>query len=976
MSIKEKLQDYFSTVPHLVFGEQTKERMVQAKLAQIIISSADPEELKNKVVKEIAIALGASRCSFLEYDSSKNSFKKITNSYSRKREAISLLGYDIQKDLPNYALKMKYMNDLVFDDTHAYIRKNNLQNSPEANFINKYNIQAFIAVRLGYGENFLGMLIVHYDHSRPFINSIDKRFLVNIAEHISIALHLSMLYVEEKRKKEKEQLLRYIISIMSEGYDLSKITNKIFDILGRILDAQSIFIDVKTETLRNDYIYNLVPYKSIKVEASIKKAFITIYGYKEFENVKKQTHYVRDTNNFILQNNLENSCIHKFFKKNNVNSFVLFPILKDFNQYGNVIIQLEGKNTLSSDDLAFIESVINQLAIVIDQTNTFEKQKNTALREGLLRRVTERIRSSLDLEETLSFICKETANVFGVQRVAITQITDFENKGDIKLLKEYQTSQEIKGVAHTDNFQPVAKYWNYELLKDCEIATLDDIEHNNSPDYIRNTYHSLNIRSTMGAAIKKDLGGEPWGAIILSHYNKIKNWNDEEKIVLKSIANQIYIAIKQAELYSSLKKSAEREKLLRKIFEMMRKTLDVNVIKSTIVSEIGKALDADICLFATKHNDEELYTIDEYSEYLSSPDEKSSVNINTNDISVRFFNESLKKKKDINYSNVEEFIAANNLYGTPEENYLRERGIKSSYTVQVSYNNSCAYLILHYTKKIKKLDSSEHDFLKLVTDQAGIALHQANLYQMTQYQAERERINRSILEILRNSLEKDVIKTLFVKNIGKFFKADRVFFIDYDTKYRKFLPVDKSAEYLSSPDIKSIVSLDWSNLSMQEYIRILQEKRELKISCWDEFEKEDPRSTDFLERFQDSGIHSSYSLPVIYEDKLFGYFCIEFAGDKCNKFSNEDITRIRNLCTQAGIAMYHSELYKKAQQAAKVREETISNINERLTYPIRDIINISQNLVDSDGKDQVTHESLQKIINRGQELLELKESLS
>lgn len=960
---------------HLFLGEDEKERNIQSKLAKIIIYSSDPEELKNKIVKEVAIALKANSCSFIEYDSTTDSFKKITNSFNSKRGNESFIGFDFQKELPSYTMKMKYMNEIVVKNADAYIKKEGLEGSVEAKFMSKYKIKSFVAVRLGYGDNFLGMLMVHFDYAKPFLRTIDEKFLVNIAEHISIALHLSKLYVEEKRKKEKEQLLRYLITIMNEDYDLKKITGKIFEILGRMFDAQSIFIKVNTENLKDSYFYNLLPYKSNVVEACMKKAVISIYNFKELESVKNKEHYIKDTYNFVLQNNLENHSINKYFKRKQIKSLVYLPLINENNNYGHVIIHFGLKNPLTDDDKNFIETVIDQLAIVVNQSNLYEKQRKNAGRECLLRRVTEKIRSSLDLEKTLSYICEETAKVFDVQRAVITKMTDPGKQVDIVLLKEYQSSPEIKGLFKTDYYQPVAKYWNYDLLNDSDVIAIDNIQDSEYPDFFKKAYESINIKSILGAAIKEDKYKETWGSITLSAYFKTRNWNEEEKLVLSSIANQIYIAIKQADLFSSLKKSAERETLLRKIFETMRQTLDPEVIKQTIVTEIGKALNANACFLAIKPENEAFYVIDSSSEYLSSEKEISSINLDTSSDDLKWFKESLDKRKEINFPKVEDFITENKLQGTPEEKYLKERNIKSSYTIPISFGKNLAYIILHYTNDYRKLDNSEMDFLRLIAVQAGIALEQANLYQTTQYQAEREKINRSILEILRNSLEKDVIKSLFVKNIGKFFNADRVFFIDYDPDNKIFLPVEPASEYRSNPEVKSIVGLDWDDSSMNEYIKILQDKREFKIPCWNEYSKENNNSEELSVRFEDSDIYSSYSLPVLYEGKLFGYFCVEYTGEKCNKLSNEDIIRIRNLCTQAGIALYHSELFKKSQESSVIQYDMMQKVCNKITTPLKEIIETGKTLIANNGKDEIANESLEKIVSNGEEILKLKESV-
>lgn len=191
---------------------------------------------------------------------------------------------------------------------------------------------------------------------------------------------------------------------------------------------------------------------------------------------------------------------------------------------------------------------------------------------------------------------------------------------------------------------------------------------------------------------------------------------------------------------------------------------------------------------------------------------------------------------------------------------------------------------------------------------------------------EREKFNRKILEILRNILDKETIKHLFVKNVGQYFQADRVFFSDYDSEINMYLPVTNKSEYLSSPEEKSFVGYDWSNDSISEYIQPLLEKRELKIFCLDEYLKDNPKSQGFVSRFKNWDVKSSYNLPVIYEGTIMGYFCIEYTKGGCKRLSDEDISRIRSMCSQAGIALHNAELYLKAQESVETKKEFIKDI--------------------------------------------------
>lgn len=305
------------------------------------------------------------------------------------------------------------------------------------------------------------------------------------------------------------------------------------------------------------------------------------------------------------------------------------------------------------------------------------------------------------------------------------------------------------------------------------------------------------------------------------------------------------------------------------------------------------------------------------------------------------------------------------------ETFLQEYSIKSGYHIPIYYaNNLLGYIILNYTKEYKKLSEDDISFLRIIATQAGIAFHQSRLYKKMQEQAEREKISRSIVEILRSTIDKKIIKHLFVINIGKYFHADRVLFSDYDPKTKMYLPVEKGSEYLSGPDIKSFVGYDWSNKEAREYIQPLLEKRELNIYCWDEYLKNNPnKSPEFISLFEDASVRSSYNLPVLYQDRIMGYFCIEFTKNRCNKFFDEDITRIRNMCTQAGIALYHAELYEQANELLRSKGDYIRKMSGECQAPLERIIELSD-LTTSETEIEKQREAVNEIKKIGNAILE------
>lgn len=545
----------------------------------------------------------------------------------------------------------------------------------------------------------------------------------------------------------------------------------------------------------------------------------------------------------------------------------------------------------------------------------------------------------------------ELMKKLGFTSEELKKLNEAQDNSDKLVKKEVIAMNAARGVYDT-NVQKLIK--SGESKRDFAIRIMNDEEYHKDKSTIMNP-----INDVVKLVDQRT-------QIALIHYN---------------LLNYIYITIafvivfllfvRFMLLIEKVKKNVEEEKLIRKIFESMRSSMEIDSIKNTIVKEVGQALNSDRCCLFT-YKDFDTLVLDEASQYKSSTEQKSLVSIDSKDYKILALINLYKINKEVIFNNVQKFLSENNLVGTSIEKYFMEYNIKASYDIPIiSSDEKLGVLSVQYTKNYTKLSQQDIDFLRILAVQAGEAIYQAELYKKVQMQAEREKISRTIVEILRSSMDKVIIKKLFVKNLGKFFNADRVFFSDYDVQTNTYLAVDVDSEYLSDNNQKSFIGFDWTNPDLIELIQPLLEKREVKISDFDKYIKENPRiNKKLISRYLDFNVKSSYSFPVLHQNDIMGYFCIEFTK-RVFELSEEDINRIRSICTQAGIALYHAELYLQAQHCALSKDVSILELSKQIKKPAHEILDLSTLLAKNEFERQAQVEYLNTIITSCNQLLEL-----
>jgi len=590
---------------------------------------------------------------------------------------------------------------------------------------------------------------------------------------------------------------------------------------------------------------------------------------------------------------------------------------------------------ISDDEVGELSEKLNE---ILDREWAYSKElieKQTKIqelldKEQLLFKVTNTIRSSLDINETLSIICDEVARVFNVQRATIIEYADKQNYSEWIIKREFKIRPDIKGVTGIEYDIRNIEYIGKTVLDQGKILVNDDISKSNTPDFFKESYKQIGVKSNIGVPIKK--GEDKLGILFISEYYYYRHWTENDVILLQNIADQVYIAIKQSELFTAIKEKSEKENLLVKIISAMRSTLDINETKKILVNEIGKTLNADrvfLVSFEPETNTPKI--LDEYSEYLSSPDQISCVGFDFSSKKVEAFTDLHKQTKPVFIEDVEKHIKENNLQDTPEGQWMIEIKVKTGLGIALFYGKKVyGVLSIHYTKAKIRITDEYIEFIRVVADQAGIALYQANLYETLKKQSEREFFLRKIIETIRSTLNFDEIKHEIVNQIAMLLKADRVTIAYYDYETDNYI-ISKESEYRSSDNVKTFVGQDFTK-NIPGFAEFIRDKHfQGNDIIFNDLEKylaeNNLRGTGAEKFYREYGFASSAAINIYYRKMFLGNLVITFENQR--DISDDEINLIKILAVQTGVATYQAKLYETIKEQAeneKILREIISEI--------------------------------------------------
>jgi signal transduction histidine kinase len=247
-------------------------------------------------------------------------------------------------------------------------------------------------------------------------------------------------------------------------------------------------------------------------------------------------------------------------------------------------------------EIQLLDGIASPLAIAIHHAQLYQESLAKGEQEALLRLVINQIRSSLDLTAILNTAVAGVRQVLNTDRVVIYQfINGWE--GEIKVENYRIPWPSIFGDKITDNCFPEQ---HGQLYKNGRVRVVDDIHKSDLDPCHLNFLDMLQVRANlvvpiiMGAEIEDhqpEIDGQLWGLLIAHECSNPRAWKNWEIDGLKQLADQLAIAIKQAQLYTQVQETACQYQLqtqqLQTTLEEL-KTTQIQLIQSEKLSSLGQ----------------------------------------------------------------------------------------------------------------------------------------------------------------------------------------------------------------------------------------------------------------------------------------------------------------------------------------------------------------------------------------------------
>lgn len=272
------------------------------------------------------------------------------------------------------------------------------------------------------------------------------------------------------------------------------------------------------------------------------------------------------------------------------NYYLIMPIYKQKNQIGFIGCLSHNKRQWLTKEIKFIQDLKQSLNIAIAHSQLYQEVAQIAKRERLINYITHQTRSSLDLESILNNVIQEILSALDVDRCLIHLVEENDHKLKENLIRYQHLYEAVQkpffpSIQYFDPHGPITNW----VIENQEIVIIDNIKKDERIDQENQEYLQAEIKSSL--VVPVTYNNQIYAIIYLNQCSHQRHWSKSDQLLVKSIADQLAISIRQAHLYhemeiSALKSEAQAQKLSETLQEL--KNTQTQLIQTEKMSSLSQ----------------------------------------------------------------------------------------------------------------------------------------------------------------------------------------------------------------------------------------------------------------------------------------------------------------------------------------------------------------------------------------------------
>ncbi|BAY98079.1 multi-sensor hybrid histidine kinase [Tolypothrix tenuis PCC 7101] len=414
--------------------------------------------------------------------------------------------------------------------------------------------------------------------------------VVDISEQKAALWEREQAQMQLQQQARHKQLLWNITQTIRQSLDIGVIINAAVTEVRQVLGVDRVALYRFQPNWSGEFIAESVTANWVKLVGSqVKKVWEDTYLQEteggRFQNY--ETLVVADIDQAGLQ-----PCHIELLQQFQAKAYVITPIFVNESLWGLFAMYHNHRpHSWTTWEIELLRQIANQLAIAIQQASLYEKNQSELLvrqqaearialqlrRQQTLGAIIEQIRKSLDLNEILATVTQQVKDLMHCDRVIVFRL--FAN-GRSQIAEEAVSAEFVSlKNRHWDN-----EVWSQDILDfywQGQPRIVPDVMNDIWTHCLVGYSQEGQIKSKIVAPILQEVRNQNhrwvspwatnklWGILVVHACQERRVWKNSEAQILQQIANQLAIAIQQANLFEQLQQElAERQQAEAKLTEI------------------------------------------------------------------------------------------------------------------------------------------------------------------------------------------------------------------------------------------------------------------------------------------------------------------------------------------------------------------------------------------------------------------------
>jgi PAS domain S-box-containing protein len=412
-----------------------------------------------------------------------------------------------------------------------------------------------------------GLLIAHHCSAPRQWQSFEIDLLDGLASQVAIAIQQSQLYEQAKSLFWRERVINQVTQAIRRSLDVTTVFETAVQEIGELLPVDQAEI-VQYLPERQSWL-SVADYRRFPSDQSTLGREIPDQSHPLAERLKQLEIITQDRSPF---------------NQDVPGAWLWVPLQFNSQIIGSLSLgKTRHPDSWQDSEVELIAAIADQVAIAIGHSKLYHQAQYHLKREQVINHLTHEIRCSLDLETIFSTATQEIENLLQVDRALICHyIPDLKLWLNVAESCHRECLPKALGVEIPDENNPIA-----ERLKGLEVVRIND-----SRCFVDATNTAI-AQQFPGAWLLVPLhcGNSVWGALGLMMDNRAYDWQDAEVELICTIAEQLAIALQQAELYEqsckAQAKALTHAQQLEQTVVQLQKT-QAQLVQSEKMSSLGQ----------------------------------------------------------------------------------------------------------------------------------------------------------------------------------------------------------------------------------------------------------------------------------------------------------------------------------------------------------------------------------------------------